>query len=167
MRTSLFLVSHTIFTKQIQILTTFSALNLIETFCLIIPLEWWMPKKTYAYINDSVMKVLYSPFMVLIASWEIHSAKRVQKNRKIGEADDDVRHEWEMITEEEQDLFNDWTAKCARAVPDIDLDKPTQEILKLRNELRGKLDELDRKIHSTLASNSGSGSGGAGEENDS
>jgi hypothetical protein len=44
-------------------------LNLIEVF-LLIPLEPFLKKAQYQYINEIVMKIVYSPVLVMIAFYE-------------------------------------------------------------------------------------------------
>jgi len=44
-------------------------LNLIEIF-LLIPLEPFLTKSTYQRINEIVMKIVYSPFLVIVAFYE-------------------------------------------------------------------------------------------------
>lgn len=102
--------------------------NLVEIFCLVLPLEWWMSKEKYAKINDMVMTVLYSPFMALIAFVETREAKRISANRARGEADDDETEEWEELLQlGEVDIEREgWCKKVKSTIPDVEEDRCSQ-----------------------------------------
>jgi hypothetical protein len=110
-------------------------LNLIEIFGLIIPFEWWMSKKTYSWLNDKVMGVVYSPFMVLIAFVESREAKRVAANRAKGEADDDETEEWEELQGELDMEREGWNKKVLDTVPDVEEDRACQMVRQLQKEV--------------------------------
>lgn len=94
--------------------------NLIEIFGLVLPFEWWMPKSTYMKLNDWVMMVLYSPFMLIIAFIETKEARHVSKNRANGEADDEAVEEWEEMQGEFTDyMVGGWDNKVEEAIPNI------------------------------------------------
>jgi len=140
-------------------------LNALEIFCLIIPFEWWMSRNHYAYLNDKVMRVLYSPFMFLIAFWEVNLARKVLANRGRGDSDDDRIQDWETVNTTESAMFSNWYEACAVAEPTPEVNpihKTTEEILKLRHELTSKLEELDGRIGSVVATRTGSGEGASG-----
>ena len=71
--------------------------NLLEMFLLILPLEWWVPRKRYQRINDYVMGVIYSPLLLVTAAFETRQAHVVKTNRRRGEADDDTHEEWDVL----------------------------------------------------------------------
>jgi len=115
-------------------------LNLIEIFCLILPLEWWLPRKTYAKLNDYVMAAAYSPMLFVAAFVEQRSAKRVSSNRSRGEEDDDTIEEWEQM--EDVDFEADGWAKTVQTVkPNVEDDTATLEVRKLSEEVK-ELKEL-------------------------
>lgn len=110
-------------------------LNLVEIFFLILPLEWWLPHKTYAKLNDYVMAVVYSPLLFIAAKFEQESARRVSSNRSRNEADDDTTEEWEQMND--QDFESDgWAKKVANVKPDVKDDTATLEVRKLGEEVR-------------------------------
>ncbi|CCX05149.1 hypothetical protein FPQ18DRAFT_402306 [Pyronema domesticum] len=109
--------------------------NLIEIFGLIIPFEWWMSKRTYAWLNDKVMAVVYSPFMVLIAFVESREAKKVAANRAKGEADDDETEEWEELQGELDMEREGWNKKVLDTVPDVEEDRACQMVRRLQKEV--------------------------------
>jgi len=112
-------------------------LNLIEIFLLSIPLEWWMPKDSYARLNDWVMVIVYSPFLVIIAFIESRTAGKVRANRARGEDDDDSTEEWEEL-QGEVDVFGEgWKEKVAAGVPNVEKDPVAVEVEKLRAEIGG------------------------------
>jgi len=111
--------------------------NLIEIFFLVIPFEWWMERRKYQKLNDYVMTVLYSPFMLLIAFLESREARRVSRNRARGEQDDDAIEEWEEMLEDDI-LGGGWSEKVEKTVPNIE-ENPT--ILEIK-DLRSHLDEV-------------------------
>ncbi|CAD6914361.1 unnamed protein product [Tilletia controversa] len=74
--------------------------NLIELFLLILPFEWWLPKKRYEQLNDVVMFIIYSPLLLVTAYLERNEARRVISNRRRGEEDEDKLEDWEAMAEE-------------------------------------------------------------------
>ncbi|RPB28956.1 hypothetical protein L211DRAFT_881447 [Terfezia boudieri ATCC MYA-4762] len=109
--------------------------NIIEIFLLIAPFEWWMSKSTYSELNNLVMGVVYSPFLVIIAWIESRSAYKVRANRAKGEEDDDETEEWEELQGEVDILGDGWEKQVTEVVPDVDKEPAVVEILKLRGEL--------------------------------
>lgn len=116
--------------------------NLVEIFGLIIPFEWWVSKERYSKLNDMVMSVLYSPFMVIIAFVECKEAQRVSANRARGEADDDQVEEWEELQNEEDTEREQWSQKVFATIPDIEEDRCCQLVRALASEV----EELKRVI---------------------
>jgi len=109
--------------------------NLVEIFGLILPFEWWLSKEQYAKLNDKVMIVLYSPFMLLIAIFESGQAKKIASNRARGEMDDDVTEEWEELNATEDEVLDEWQKKVAMTVPDIEEDKCCQMVRALQKQV--------------------------------
>ena len=116
-------------------------LNLVEIFCLVIPFEWWMPRKQYAKLNDYVMAALYSPLLLVAAWFETRSANRVRSNRKRGEEDDDTVEEWEQLAGELDIEGEGWDKKVAQVKPNVEEDQATVEVKALRSEVQ-ELKEL-------------------------
>lgn len=110
-------------------------LNLIEIFCLILPLEWWMPRKQYAKLNDYVMGVIYSPLLFIAAWFETKSAQMVKSNRRRGEEDDDTVEEWEQMAGECDFEAEGWDKKVKSVVPNVEEDCATLEVRELRKEV--------------------------------
>jgi len=109
--------------------------NLVEIFGLILPFEWWMSKERYARLNDLVMVVLYSPFMLIIALAESREARRVMQNRVRGEADDDRTEEWEELQGEVDMEGEGWHKKVMDTIPDVEEDRCCQLVRALRREV--------------------------------
>ncbi|RDW69314.1 hypothetical protein BP6252_08334 [Coleophoma cylindrospora] len=110
-------------------------LNLIEIFCLILPLEWWMPRKAYAKLNDYVMGAIYSPLLFIAAWFETKSARMVRSNRTRGEEDDDTIEEWEQMIGECDFEAEGWDKKVKSVVPNVEEDRATLEVRELRKEV--------------------------------
>jgi len=119
--------------------------NLIEVFGLIIPFEWWMAKKTYAKLNDWVMKLVYSPFLVMIAFYEVHVARKVAANRAKGDADDDHMEEWEELRDEVDMESEGWTKKVAANVPNVEEDLSSVGFKGLRKDVKD-IKEMVKKV---------------------
>lgn len=118
--------------------------NLVEIFLLILPIEWWCPRKTYQRLNDYVMAVLYSPLLFVAAFFEMRSAKEVKRNRRMGDEDDDTKEEWERTVE--ADLEGEgWTKRVAGAAANVEDDQATVEVRQLRQEV-SELKELIVKL---------------------
>jgi len=128
-------------------------LNLIEIFCLIIPFEWWMPRKIYAKLNDYVMAVVYSPLLLIAAWFEQRSALRVRSNRRRGEEDDDTVEEWEQMAGEVDFEGEGWDKKVEAAKPDIEQDQATVCVMELRAEVK----ELKLMLKTLLERKEGNG----------
>lgn len=121
-------------------------LNLIEIFCLIIPLEWWMPRNMYAKLNDYVMAVIYSPLLIVAAYFETRSAKAVKSNRRRGEEDDDTMEEWEQMAGTVDFEQEGWAKTVQRVTPDIADDSATLEVRALKGEIKDLKEILMRFI---------------------
>jgi hypothetical protein len=125
--------------------------NLIEMFLLVLPLEWWMPQKSYAQLNDYVMGFIYSPLLLVTAVMETRSAHRVKMNKRRGaeeeDDDDNVVEEWdEQEIQELCDFESDgWEKKVEDSKPNVEIDMATSECRRLRKdveELKGMLQQL-------------------------
>lgn len=110
--------------------------NLIEIVISAL-FEWWMPKKSYEFLNDCVMGVLYSPLLFITAFFEIRTAYSIRRNRARGEADDDIVEEWEQLADEVDFGAEGWAKKCEAVKPNMVDDPAVVEVKKLRNELAG------------------------------
>ncbi|KAK9477094.1 hypothetical protein V1514DRAFT_334852 [Lipomyces japonicus] len=110
-------------------------LNLIEIFGLIIPLEWWMKKEYYAKLNDYVMLAVYSPILLLTASYEVYVAKRILRNRAEGEEDDETRQEWEEIEDQIDFETDGWMNQIRAIVPHVGHEPGLWELTEFRKHL--------------------------------
>lgn len=117
-------------------------LNLVEIFCLVLPFEWWMPRETYAKLNDYVMAALYSPLLIVAAWFETRSAKHVKSNRKRGDEDDDTFEEWEQMAGEVDFEADGWAKKIEQVKPNVEEDQATVEVKALREEVKELKDLL-------------------------
>ena len=111
-------------------------LNLIEILLLVLPFEWWMPKKPYERLNDVVMGVVYSPLLLVTAWLETREAHRVRRNRRRGEVDDDTVEEWEQMAGELDFESDGWAKTVQRTKPDVAHDATLMEVRELRKEMR-------------------------------
>ncbi|EFX04001.1 potassium ion channel [Grosmannia clavigera kw1407] len=120
-------------------------LNLIEIFCLALPFEWWMSKRTYEKLNDYVMAALYSPLLVLAAYFETRQAREIQVNRLRGDADDDIVEEWEQLglglggdaagTMTVDFEADGWNKTVERVRPNVEDELAVLEVRELRSEV--------------------------------
>lgn len=110
-------------------------LNLIEIFLLILPLEWWLPKKIYNKINDYVLAVVYSPLLIVAAYFEMRSARAVLSNRGRGEEDDDRVEEWEQMADQIDFESEGWDTTILKVKPNVEVDQATLECRQLRKEV--------------------------------
>lgn len=115
--------------------------NLIEMFCLILPFEWWLSDATYNRLNDYVMGFIYSPLLLVTAFLETKQAHRVKFNRRRGEDDDDVQHEWEQVLHECDFEADGWDKKVQQSKPNVEVGAAVLEVRKLREEV-SELKEL-------------------------
>ncbi|KAF2676920.1 hypothetical protein K458DRAFT_320847 [Lentithecium fluviatile CBS 122367] len=109
--------------------------NLIEMFCLILPFEWWLSDDKYDRLNDYVMGVIYSPLLIITAFLETKQAHRVKFNRRRGEDDDDVQHEWEQVLHECDFEADGWDKKVQQTKPNVVVETAVLEIRKLQSEV--------------------------------
>ena len=121
--------------------------NLIEMTFLILPFEWWMDEKRYDHLNDIVMAVLYSPLLIVTAFLEQREARVVRNNRKRGEADEDVTHEWEQVLSECDFEADGWDKKVQSTKPNVEFDTAVLEVKKLQEEV-SELKDLLKKCDS-------------------
>lgn len=110
--------------------------NLIEMLFLILPFEWWMDDARYDHLNDCVMAVLYSPLLVITAFLEQREARVVRNNRRRGEADEDVTHEWEQVLHECDFEADGWDKKVQSTKPNVEFDTAVLEVKKLQDEVK-------------------------------
>ena len=112
------------------------------SFFLVIPFEWWMSRRRYARLNDYVMGVIYSPFLVIAAIFEMRSARGVKFNRTHGELDDDILEEWEEMIDMVDFEHEGWTEKVLSAKSNVEDDQATLEVRELREEVKELKDML-------------------------
>ena len=129
--------------------------NLVEIFCLSIPLEWWMPKKTYDRINDIVMGIVYSPLLVVTAFLETQNAHRVKFNRSRNESDDDTIEEWEQLEEEMDFEGTGWGKRVEESKPNVIVDGTLLEVRELKKQMK-ELMEMVERLQGVKADGSGS-----------
>ncbi|KAI1276904.1 hypothetical protein F5Y07DRAFT_365424 [Xylaria sp. FL0933] len=123
--------------------------NLIEIFCLVLPFEWWLPKKQYERLNDIVMGVIYSPLLFCAAIFEVRTAREVRRNRIRGEEDDDTVEEWEQMMDQVDFDGEGWAKKVGDSKANVEEDAAVLEIRQLRsevNELKSLLVKLDKNL---------------------
>ncbi|KAI1367248.1 hypothetical protein F5Y08DRAFT_299242 [Xylaria arbuscula] len=123
--------------------------NLIEIFLLIIPFEWWLPKKQYEQLNDIVMSIIYSPLLFCAAIYEVRVAREVRRNRKRGEEDEDTVEEWEQMMDQVDFEGEGWAKKVGDSKANVEDDVAVLEIRELRsevNELKQLLAKLDKSL---------------------
>ncbi|KAJ8125006.1 hypothetical protein O1611_g8634 [Lasiodiplodia mahajangana] len=123
--------------------------NLIEIFLLIIPFEWWLPKKQYERLNDIVMGIIYSPLLFFAALFEVRTAKEVRRNRKRGEEDDDTIEEWEQMVDQIDFEGEGWIKKVDESKANVEDDTAVLEVRQLRSEvkeLKNLLEKLGKKL---------------------
>lgn len=123
--------------------------NLIEIFLLIIPFEWWLPKKQYEQLNDIVMGIIYSPLLFCAAIYEVRVAREVRRNRKRGEEDEDTVEEWEQMMDQVDFEGEGWAKKVGDSKANVEDDATVLEVRELRsevNELKQLLAKLDQSL---------------------
>ncbi|KAI1452496.1 hypothetical protein F4805DRAFT_27902 [Annulohypoxylon moriforme] len=123
--------------------------NLIEIFLLVIPFEWWMPKKQYERLNDIVMGIIYFPLLFCSALFEVRMAREIRRNRIRGEEDDDTEEEWEQMADLVDFEGEGWSKKVAESKANIEDDPAVVEVRKLRDEveqLKTLLENLTKSI---------------------
>lgn len=123
--------------------------NLIEIFCLALPLEWWMDKKTYEHLNDIVMGIIYSPLLLISAYFETRTAKEIRANRARGEEDDDTVEEWEQMSGQLDFEADGWNKQVDAAKSNLEEDDAVIEVKKLREEVE-RLREVVLSLHKAL-----------------
>jgi len=119
--------------------------NLVEVFLLVIPFEWWLPKKQYERLNDIVMAIIYFPLLFCAAILEVQTAKSVRQNRRRGEEDDDTVEEWEQMADQVDFEGEGWAKKVNESKANVEEDAAVLEIRELRSEvdqLKGLLEKL-------------------------
>ena len=124
--------------------------NLIEIFCLSLPLEWWMPSGYYDRLNDMIMGVIYSPLLVVTAALEVRTAHAVTFNRKRNESDDDTIEEWEQLSDEMDFESTGWQKRVEESKPNVVVDGQMLELQAVRKEVK-QLMEMIQKLQGSGA----------------
>ena len=120
--------------------------NLIEIVCLIIPFEWWMDTKRYERLNNAVMAFIYSPLLLVTAFLETRQAHQVQRNRALGESDEDSTEEWEQLAGEVDWEAEGWTKKVEETKPNVKTDAAVLEM----QELQRQVEELKKMLEEVI-----------------
>jgi len=123
--------------------------NLIEIFVLAIPLEWWIPKRTFERLNDIVMGIIYSPLLLISAYFEMRWAEGIRMNRARGDADDDTIEEWEQALGHINLESDGWKKKVDNAKSNFEVEPAVAEIRQLRDEV-AELKKLIASLHRVL-----------------
>ena len=121
------------------------AFNLIEIFLLILPFEWWLPTPTYERLNNLLMRIIYSPHLLVTAYLETQQAKSVSANRSLNQADDDTVEEWEQRAGDVDFEGEGWAKKVENSRPNVETDAAVLEIREVREkvaELRSVIEML-------------------------
>lgn len=118
--------------------------NLVEIVCLVLPLEWWMPKDQYERLNDIVMGVVYSPLLVVTAFLETRTAHKVRFNRSRNETDDDTIEEWEQLEDEMDFEGTGWQKRVEDSKPNVIVDGTLLEVRELRKEMKELMEMVER-----------------------
>ncbi|KAK3709383.1 Calcium channel yvc1 [Vermiconidia calcicola] len=118
--------------------------NLIEIFCLVIPLEWWMPDDKYDRLNDIVMGIVYSPLLVVTAFLETKTAHEVKFNRSRNESDDDTIEEWEQLYDEMDFESTGWQKRVEETKPNVVVDGHMLEMKEMRKEMKQLMEMVGR-----------------------
>lgn len=111
--------------------------------------EWWMNKKTYEFINDCVMAVIYAPLLFVSAFFETRTAHSIRRNRAAGEEDDDQVHAWEQLSHQMDFESDGWSKTCEDVKPNVEEEPAVVEVRKLRAEvdsLKALLQEINKAI---------------------
>jgi len=116
--------------------------NLIEVFCMVLPFEWWMSRKTYARLNDRVLSVCYLPLLFISAWMDTRNARMIVHNRSHNQPDDDEREEWEELDNHNDFELSEWKEKVQNTIPNVEDDVSTQQIKLARQELQTLVDKL-------------------------
>ncbi|KAF3937285.1 hypothetical protein ABW19_dt0201221 [Dactylella cylindrospora] len=118
--------------------------NILEVFFLVLPFEWWMERKQYAKLNDTVLSVCYMPLLFISAWMDNRNARMIVHNRAHSLPDDEEREEWEELDTSVDFENSDWKEKVKNAVPNVEEDVSTQEIKKARKELQELVNRIEK-----------------------
>jgi hypothetical protein len=130
--------------------------NLIEIFCLILPIEWWMSRSAYERLNDYVMALIYGPLLVVTAFLETREAHRIRSNRKRNEADDDTIEEWEQL-ESTVDFEEDgWAKRVDATKPNVEVDGALFEVRKCKEEIAALKKMVELLVKDKMGNGEGS-----------
>ena len=94
-----------------------------------------MSTTRYERLNNYVMGVIYSPLLLMTAWLETRQAHLVKRNRRIGESDDDVVHEWEQMSGDLDMEGEGWTKKVENSRPNVETDVAVLEIRALKEQV--------------------------------
>ncbi|QIX00630.1 hypothetical protein AMS68_006147 [Peltaster fructicola] len=116
--------------------------NLIETFLISFPFEWWMTKQQYSSLNYYVMGVLYAPALLVTAYLETRDARQVLWNRRHHQIDEDTTEEWEQMLDELDVEGSGWQKRVEETSPNVAVDATLLELRALRKEIDDLRDTL-------------------------
>ncbi|KAL2794477.1 hypothetical protein BJX66DRAFT_303538 [Aspergillus keveii] len=132
--------------------------NLVEILFLILPFEWWLSSERYAWLNDIVMAIIYSPLLLVIGFLEVREARRIRCNRRRGEEDDDDVEEWEHIAEQvDFELDDTWKQSVRETSPNVHVDQCSVEVAKLREQVQSLTEVVRQLTEDRMATSFGNG----------
>lgn len=94
-----------------------------------------MPTARYERLNNFVMGVIYSPLLLITAYLETQQARRVKRNRRRGEEDEDTVEEWEQMNDHRDYESDGWAKKVEASKPNVDTDAAVLEIRELKEQV--------------------------------
>jgi homoaconitase/3-isopropylmalate dehydratase large subunit len=114
------------------------------------------------------MGIVYSPLLLVIGILEIREARRIRRNRRRGEEDDDHVEEWEGMAEQVGfEVDDEWKVAVKESSPDVRVDPSAAEVAKLREEVRALTEVVKVLIEANGERDGGRESGRMGESSSS
>jgi hypothetical protein len=97
-------------------------MNLLKYFVLI-PLRPFLNHRQYQNLHRLVMRIVFAPSLVLIASYESHvRAREIEKCRRTGLSDGEVGSGWDI--EMQYDVMaSGWADKVKETIPNVEEDE--------------------------------------------
>lgn len=96
-----------------------------------------MPSNQYFRLNNYVMGIIYSPFLLITAWIEKRDAHHIRWNRRHGQGDDIIRQEWEQLAAEvDFDASEGWDQKVEETKPNVEVPTSVLEVRELKEQVK-------------------------------
>ncbi len=110
-----------------------------------------MERSRYERLNTTVMGILYSPLLLIIAWVESREAHTIKRNQQCGRSDDDTTEEWEQMQDDFDPEAGGWGKQVLDTKPNVETDAAVLEVRALKKEVAKLMEVLEGLRAATIS----------------